>query len=149
MPFQLSRHCYNLLLDCFLYDSRSLLLAVLCPLWPYMGPWGPPLARYPSQPIATLQQVMSPDSTYSAVPLWGRFPCSIVSALYTFSPRIRLYRLTHYLRIRYLAEASQNLVETSWRNSAPSQALLRVFRSGYRGDKFSGLRRLLKPYTVL
>ena len=47
-------HCCNPLLDCFLCDSRSLLLAVLCLFWPYMGPWGP-LARYPSQPIATLQ----------------------------------------------------------------------------------------------
>ena len=48
--------CCNPLLDCFLCNSRSLLLAVLCLFWPYMGPWGPPLARHPSQPIATLQQ---------------------------------------------------------------------------------------------
>ena len=52
----LKRECCNPLLDCFLCDSRSLLLAVLCLFWPYMGPWGPPLARYPSQPVATLQQ---------------------------------------------------------------------------------------------
>ena len=47
--------CCNPLLDYFLCDSRSLLLAVLCLFWPYMGPPGPPLARHPSQPIATLQ----------------------------------------------------------------------------------------------
>ena len=87
--------CCNPLLDCFLCDSRSMLLAVLCLFWPYMGPRGPPLARHPSQPVATLQQVMSPDSAYSAIPLWGRFPRSTMSALYTFSPRIRLYRLTN------------------------------------------------------
>ena len=51
--------CCSPLLDCFLCDSRSLLLAVLCLFWPYMGPWGPPLARYPSQPVATLQQFAS------------------------------------------------------------------------------------------
>ena len=51
--------CCNPLLDCFLCDSRSLLLAVLCLFWPYMGPWGHPLARHPSQPIATLQQPLS------------------------------------------------------------------------------------------
>ena len=51
----ISPTCCNPLLDCFLCDSRSLLLAVLCLFWPYMGPWGPPLARHPSQPIATLQ----------------------------------------------------------------------------------------------
>ena len=33
--------CCNPLLDCFLCDSRSLLLAVLCLFWPYMGPWAP------------------------------------------------------------------------------------------------------------
>ena len=40
--------CCNPQLDCFLCDSRSLSLAVLCLFWPYMGPRGPPLARYPS-----------------------------------------------------------------------------------------------------
>ena len=30
--------CCNPLLDCFLCDSRSLLLAVFCLFWPYMGP---------------------------------------------------------------------------------------------------------------
>ena len=34
-------YCCNPLLDCFLCDSRSLLLAVLCLFWPYMGPRGP------------------------------------------------------------------------------------------------------------
>ena len=29
---------------------------------------------------------MSPDSAYSAVPLWGRFPRSTVSALYILRP---------------------------------------------------------------
>ena len=51
-----AQECCNPLLDCFLCDSRSLLLAVLCLFWPYMGPWRPPLARHPSQPVATLQQ---------------------------------------------------------------------------------------------
>ena len=50
------RECCNPLLDCFLCDSRSMLLAVLCLFWPYMGPRGPPIARHPSQPVATLQQ---------------------------------------------------------------------------------------------
>ena len=55
--------CCNPLLDCFLCDSRSLLLAALCLFWPYMGPWGPPLARCLSQPIATLQQMEQASET--------------------------------------------------------------------------------------
>ena len=50
-------YCCNPLLDCFLCDSRSLLRAVLCLIWPYMGPWGPPSVRHPFQPVATLQQL--------------------------------------------------------------------------------------------
>ena len=58
--------CCNPLLDCFLCDSRSLLPAVLCLFWPYMGPWGPPLARHPSQPVATLQH-FTPYQPFSYV----------------------------------------------------------------------------------
>ena len=50
-----SFRCCNPLLDCFLCDFRSLLLAVPCLFWPYTGPWPPPVARHPSQPVATLQ----------------------------------------------------------------------------------------------
>ena len=67
--------CCNPLLDCFLCDSRSLLLAVLCLFWPYMRPWGPPLARHPSQPIATLQHLLQAFRARVAITtLKSRFP---------------------------------------------------------------------------